>query len=133
MGSFTHCAGRWQSLKHQGIRFAFLFTFLLTFAMLLVLGAPRLIASAPEMPSPICEHAMQTYLCAAPIEGGQVSQAEVSVKAHAVFRMDAALVSAHMSAGEQHAPGADANGNVLMAASYMRSVYQVFALGDGFA
>lgn len=30
-------------------------------------------------------------------------------------------------------PQTDANGNILRHASYMRAVYQVFALGDGFA
>ena len=110
----------------------FLSGFALAFALLLISGAPRLIASSDVYKNDeIRVRPVQAYLC------NPVAQEHAQTSQHPESRHEshAAFIAFH---AEPDAPGAsmlsaDANGNVISCASYMRSVYQVFALGDGFA
>lgn len=110
----------------------FLSGFALAFALLLISGAPRLIASSDVYESAeIRIRPVQAYLCnPAMQEHVQTSQRQES----GAFSHEAAMVfRAEPDAPHAITRDADANGNVISCTSYMRSVYQVFALGDGFA
>lgn len=110
----------------------FLSGFALAFALLLISGAPRLIASSDVYESAeIRIRPVQAYLCnPAAQEHAQTSRhPESRQESHAAFIVFHAEPDA-LGASMLYA---DANGNVISCASYMRSVYQVFALGDGFA
>ena len=119
-------------MKQREAYSLFLAVFLLTFAVLLISGAPRLIASPSDAPPAVYAMLYPTELCSAPSAPSESGNAEDMQRAGSVRREDVAHISAHASASVQPAPGADANGNVLVCVSYMRSVYHAFALGDGF-
>jgi len=120
-------------MRNSAWRKAFLFCFLLAFAALLVSGAPRLIAdSGEDSHAEISVPRVQAYLCGSSQTELHDSQAEPSMNCRFAHRGEAALFSAAAGTHEKCAVDADANGNVLVRANYMRSVYQVFALGDGF-
>lgn len=119
-------------MKHREIYALCLSLFLLAFACLLFTGAPRLIAAGDDAPKAF-RRDCRLFLCSAQSSAVQSSEAEAARRQNTVQRMDAALVLAYTGANSHVLPGTDANGNVLSSVSYMRSVYQVFALGDGFA
>ena len=119
-------------MRNSVLRKAALFSFSLVFALLLVSGAPRLIANSGEdSHAEISVPRVQAYLCGSPDMELHGFQAEPCVNVRYAHPGEAALFSA-AGTPERSTVNADANGNVLMRANYMRSVYQVFALGDGF-
>jgi len=119
-------------VRNSTWRKAILFSFSLVFALLLVSGAPRLIAdSCEDSRAEINVPRVQAYLCGSPQTELHGYQAETCVNVRYAHRDEAALFCA-AGTPERSTVNADANGNVLMRANYMRSVYQVFALGDGF-
>lgn len=98
------------------------------FACLLLSGSQRLIASGEDRPS---SAPVTTYLCGAPAYAAQADRQDdcrARWEGRAAEAVQALLVCALSGACS------DANGNVLTSAvSYLRTVYQAFALGDGFA
>jgi len=100
------------------------------FACLLLSGAQRLIASGEDRPS-CATVTVQAYLCGAPADAAQADRQN-----DARARWEGRAAEA-VQALADCAPGgacSDANGNVLTSAvSYLRTVYQAFVLGDGFA
>ena len=119
-------------MQNSTWRKTILFSFSLVFALLLVSGAPRLIAdSCEDSRAEISVPRVQAYLCGSPDMELHGFQAEPCVNVRYAHPGEAALFSA-AGTPERSTVNADANGNVLMRANYMRSVYQVFALGDGF-
>jgi len=103
-----------------------------TFVCLLLSGSSRLIAGPDDAVEPIrlsdswfaasltCPAAAHEQLIA---ENGTQKNRPLS----------AAAVRLMIDETVPSAPQTDANGNVLLQQSYMRTVYQAFALGDGFA
>ena len=101
------------------------------FACLLITGAQRLIGCETEPAKASVPRLMQAYLCSTPSCETEAGTARVSMEG--TRSAQAALPTGRLCA----LPGgvsADANGNVITSGvSYLRSVYQAFALGDGFA
>ena len=99
------------------------------FACLLLHGGGRLIAGSEDPVIPLREAAsIRAVLCDAPQQRPQTGA--VTNKSALNRRMHAAPVQDHQAA--DHSVISDANGNVLAALTYMRAVYQAFALDDGF-
>ncbi len=104
---------------------------MLTFCCLLLGGGSRLIASpemeAPQMPLPPVFGASLSCAPAERIQPLDAKKVQVSrpIYLATAFTQEKATVFS--------LPQTDANGNILRNASYMRAVYQVFVLGDGFA
>ncbi|MBP3427770.1 MAG: hypothetical protein J6M47_05870 [Clostridia bacterium] len=107
-------------------------TFLVCFACLLVTGADRLIER--EEPSVMLAQNVpaSAYTCRLQtqselnglLEAREYDAQRKDLPAHSgksALRMETAGICC------------DSNGNILAACSYMRAVYQAFALGDGFA
>jgi len=120
-------------MKSREFRTLVLAAFMLLFAGLLISGAPRLIACTEEDPVTVCREPVPAILCNESVPSQSAEYGMAVRRTDAVRRFDAALHSVQPVAGLKPQTGADANGNVLCADSYMRSVYQSFALGDGFA
>jgi len=120
-------------MKQLTLRSAAFFCFMFLFAVLLVGGWPRLIAQADQA----ADQAVTMRLVPARIDAQRVSFESASGAAvqhshrekPACDRQDASVRGPQSHA----APCTDTNGNILFSVSYMRSVYQAFALGDGFA
>lgn len=120
-------------MKNRGFRSLFWAVCVFVFACLLVSGAPRLVAVGGEELPPVPAAPAQAYLCSAATVVSQPESRE-SCAAQGISRGEcAAVLSPRMTGSETLSPGADSNGNVLQEASYLRSVHQAFALGDGFA
>ena len=103
---------------------------LFAFACLILSGGWRLVASQGEDDwTPVRPYAqIRAVISAAP---AQMSQTISSVCRDAgVLRMHVASVPENRSLN--HSVPSDSNGNVLAAGTYMRAVYQAFALDDGF-
>ena len=103
---------------------------LFAFACLILSGGWRLVAGqGGDDWAPVRPYAqIRAVLSAAPV---QPSQTVSPVRREAgVLRMHAA--SAPESRTLIHGAESDSNGNVLAAGTYMRAVYQAFALDDGF-
>ena len=105
---------------------------LVLFSCLLISGAPRLIGCEAAREQVVLTQPVQAALCAAPAyaqgeaDGAQSTSGEQRTQ-------DAALPAAGNCAQPRDIH-ADANGNVLASGvSYLRTVHQAFALGDGFA
>lgn len=103
-----------------------------TFACLLLSGGSRLIAASDDSIEPIQlsdSWFAASLTCPAPAYERLIAetgtQKNRSASAASVYLIVDKTVPA--------APQTDANGNVLLQQSYMRTVYQAFALGDGFA
>lgn len=120
-------------MQNAAFRKVFLSCFLLVFAVLLISGAPRLIArSCEELCAEISLPPRQAYLCMYPET--QLHRIQSDCEEHSRFAQndEVALFRASSGMPVTCVSDMDANGNILLDASYMRSVYQVFALGDGF-
>ena len=105
---------------------------LFVFACLLLGGGSRLIASdepvAPILPADSWLHASLT--CPPSTQTNELQQRKTQENTLAVSTV-LYLTDETMN---PCSPQTDANGNVLrQGSSYMRTVYQAFALGDGFA
>lgn len=119
-------------MRYSEVRKLFLLCFVAAFAALLFSGAPRLIGSDGVKHEGIGIRGVQACLCAATnaesqsfcTEGGEINRSS--------GRCSSLVFTADLGVNEACDLLADANGNVLGENSYMRSVYQVFALGDGF-
>ena len=103
----------------------------LMFGCLFLNGGSRLIAAPQEEAGPIhlASSWMDASLSCLPssqVQSLQATGQEENKTAAAVPVFFEPMVC------DAHAPQTDANGNILGTASYMRAVYQVFALGDGF-
>lgn len=104
----------------------------LAFSCLLLGGGSRLIAMPEEgamslIPPPAV---MKASLTCPPMEQAQTLHAQRAQERQ--FFTDASIVREDGEIAFR-LPQTDANGNILRQTSYMRAVYQVFALGDGFA
>lgn len=112
----------------------FLLCFSFAFAALLLSGAPRLIATSDEgtNKADVRTRPEQAYLCSGSAAEANASDAERIESNRFAQRNVAVWLYCAMGMHEGCMADADANGNVLMRGNYMRSVYQVFALGDGF-
>lgn len=106
--------------------------FVLAFVCVLLSGAGRLVAREEGRQEAVHPVAVQVCLTASSGESREAGrQAEDSGD---VRRGPLASVqAAPMRRAPVNAARSDANGNVLRGASYLRTVYQAFALGDGFA
>ena len=113
----------------QNLYFAFA---VLTFACLLLGGGSRLIA-APEKETAAflpAEHWLSASLtCPPTVRQYEASEREMQENGQNTV----SFVCFERCETDHIDVQTDANGNVLIASSYMRSVYQAFALGDGFA
>ena len=105
---------------------------LVLFACLLVSGGQRLIGSDAAREQVVLVQPVQAALCAAPTYAqGEADRAQSTSGEQRA--QDAALPAAG-SCAQPRDIHADANGNVLASGvSYLRTVHQAFALGDGFA
>lgn len=110
---------------------------LLTFAVfmfccLLVSGGSRLIAMPDEAAVPMraAQSWMNASLRCLPAQSEVVNEPERAQQSRGGLF---AAVCCEAEGIASCVPQTDANGNVLRQTSYMRAVYQVFALGDGFA
>ena len=119
-------------MRYSEVRKLFLLCFVAAFAVLLFSGAPRLIGSDGVEHEAISVHVVQAYLCAATNAESQSVYAEGGEINRPSGRCNFTVFTADSGVNEACDLLADANGNVLGENSYMRSVYQVFALGDGF-
>ncbi len=110
----------------------FLVFAVLAFACLLLGGGSRLIAS-PEAPSsPILPR--EGWLSASLTCPPSAQMQEIEARRVQEERpISASILYLHADEIGPCPPQTDANGNILRQASYMRAVYQAFALGDGFA
>ena len=122
------------AVSSRGTTSLVLAVFLLAFACALICGAPRLIANYQTSPYSGLPEPIGAYLCSSE------TAAQDAARETAQLRRDNSgerLRSVTQYTGPQAKAlvffGCDANGNVLQAVSYMRSVYHVFDLGDGFA
>ena len=122
-------------MRQSGMQKLMLFCFAMVFAALFVSGAPRLIASGDDVKHEvgIRNGAVQTYWCDMVHSELLDGQSACCGEDRTVLRMAADRFYAHTGVHDCAVLNADANGNLLREVSYMRSVYQAFALGDGFA
>ena len=118
-------------MKNRSFYSLFLLAFSLCFVCLLISGASRLIASTPEeteysvyLPRAACLGSMP--------EGSSQVGMETSYRSRQDRRVASDRILSNLNADVHMPQRADANGNILGEISYMRSVYHVFALGDGF-
>ena len=119
-------------MQNAALRKAYLFCFSMVFAVLLISGAPRLIASSEnEMCNEIL-YPVQAFICVSPSMDQHSQQTELDASGRVVLRDEKTMFYASTGTLDSCIIHTDANGNVLVNANYMRSVYQVFALGDGF-
>lgn len=124
----------WARKGADGLRRGFSSLFLLCCAVALACallgGAQRLIAS---------DASAQPQVAAAPVRAVLGAPEEGKAEMRGAPGQDAPRFAAQaprpVQGGLPKPPLAarDANGNVLRAPSYLRAVYQAFALGDGFA
>ncbi len=105
---------------------------LMAFAVLFLVGSPRLIGHAGEegpQPVPI----RLARVVPAMLNQASGVQAEHGCPAHGEHQQQRLIAVKPESAQiVHHLVLSDANGNVLGGRSYMHEVYQSFALGDGF-
>ena len=114
----------------QAVSRLFLSLCALALVCIAISGAPRLIAGEEAAPPSASTVAAQAYLTQSAQEDAPQSapRAETRVRSSAQVAQSARLGVLPLPALRR-----DANGNVLAAqASYLRAVYWVFALGDGF-
>lgn len=102
------------------------------FAFLLITGGHRLIASTNADSQAVSIRIVSAYLCS----DSCIAQVE-PVHTQGYFDPESRLacksISLNVSSAPERPVFTDANGNILFGKSYMRAVYQSFALGDGFA
>ncbi|MBR5224535.1 MAG: hypothetical protein IKV90_02595 [Clostridia bacterium] len=105
---------------------------LLAFSCLLLVGGSRLIAVPDEAASPILpsESWMEASLTCPPPQQSHNMLADREEDGKIRISLQASLEEAGQNL--RPIPETDANGNIIRQASYMRAVYQSFALGDGF-
>ena len=119
-------------MKHREWRTVMFSLFVLAFSVLLLSGAPRLIAADAQEISPVCERVVPAYLCSSS-SAQNLAELDADTSRRACAREEYAEIASSVASGMlNRLLIADANGNILAAVSYMRSVYQSFALGDGF-
>lgn len=106
--------------------------FVLAFVCVLLSGAGRLVAREEAQQEAVCPVAVQVCLNAVSSAGQEIERRAIN-GGDAHRRLTASLRAAPMRIAVRSAAHSDANGNVLRGASYLRTVYQAFALGDGFA
>ncbi len=117
-------------MRAASLRTLFFSLFMALFAALVLHGAPRLFMSGDPSCAQRVRPTEQVYLSAA----APAPQRERAFKAAHPECQNAARVPSTQEMREvPHAPNRDANGNVLRGAPYLRTVYQAFSLGDGFA
>lgn len=106
--------------------------FVLAFVCVLLSGAGRLVASKEPQQEAVRPVAVEACLTASSGESREAGrEAEGGGDAHR--RPLASIRETPLRRAPVSAARSDANGNVLRGASYLRTVYQAFALGDGFA
>lgn len=101
----------------------------MAFACLVLCGASRLIAGAPEgeKPADMAEPA-QAYFISPAAESLCQADKQTPLRCEIMPAVCVRQAEASLPRVQR-----DANGNVLSGVSYLRAVYQAFALGDGFA
>ena len=103
------------------------------FACLLLSGAQRLIGSQLQGGQSPAAAPAQAYLCSAS-PAYVLSTEDGSRDKAGEYRDSVDALPAGRPFAQPRGARADANGNVIASGiSYLRSVYQAFALGDGFA
>lgn len=122
-------------MQERMCRRSFLICFLFLFCCLVLTGGKRLIgnqydenqASIPALNLIVDE----AYLCSLPSINQETDKSNINHEKTLHSRLSLMAVD---SVRGQRRPElqADANGNILGEKSYMRTVYQTFALGDGF-
>lgn len=120
-------------MKSKSLSMCLLAAFLCLFAGLLVCGGSRLIAVSERNPLPACKKMVVSYLSSAVSQSAQMEGETASRRAEHSVKDAAMYLVVHGQEGVQIAADCDSNGNVLRCGTYMRSVYQAFDLGDGFA
>lgn len=118
-------------MKTTNWRSVMLCVCILLFSGLLLCGGSRLIGSQQEEPSRERIVVKAAYLCSAPLQNQETQQsAQEQPKGE---RADAARVAVVTPGNPSITLKRDANGNILFHKSYLKTVYQAFSLGDGFA
>lgn len=119
-------------MKRTLWRDAFFVFAVFSFACLLLGGGSRLIASPEKEAGPIVlrESFMSASLTCPPSTRADELPDHKNQENRQAASAAYCLLNREISCS---IPQTDANGNVLRRASYMRTVYQAFALGDGFA
>lgn len=103
------------------------------FACLLLSGAQRLIGCQAQSGQSSAAAPAQAYLCSAAPSYAQSAE-EGARGETGEHRSAFDALPAGSPCAQPRGARADANGNVIASGvSYLRSVYQAFALGDGFA
>ena len=103
---------------------------LFVFACVILSGGWRLVAiQTPEEPVPVRPYAqIRAVISAAPMQPSQTVSP---------VRRETSMQRMHIAPAPEnrilnHSVASDSNGNVLASGTYMRAVYQVFTLDDGF-
>ena len=105
--------------------------FVTCFALLLVTGGGRLIGH--HDPLILLDEEMPTEVCLASLQASIEQTKPAALRERESQRSDQhAHPNEILSAAKSPALCRDSNGNILVGCSYMRAVYQAFALGDGF-
>lgn len=116
-------------MTKKGERSLLLFVMLFAFVCLLLQGGGRLIAGEDENQIPLRQiSSIRAALCNAPQHRPHAGDPVIKSVVHR--RMPIATVLDRQASGR--CVPSDANGNVLLARTYMRAVYQAFTLDDGF-
>ena len=107
--------------------------FAIAFVCVLLSGAGRLVAREEGRQEAVRPVAVQACLTASSGESREAGRRQAEDSGDVRRGPLASLQAAPMRRAPVNAARSDANGNVLRGASYLRTVYQAFALGDGFA
>ena len=107
--------------------------FLSLFACILLYGAPRMIAGEERTFLPDAARRIDAYISSSSAQPEREAAESASGREAFSKRTYAASACAQLSTCLPVGNAVDSNGNVLHCGTYMRSVYQSFALGDGFA
>lgn len=132
MGACTHQDEEVANVNAQKLRKCALIMGIIMFAALFVSGSHRLIGTTSPVAEPIPLRIVNAYLCSAAAASECIEAHRNQHQEHAVKVVPVQMQETHSAFHGTLSRHADSNGNILFDVSYMRSVYQSFALGDGF-
>ena len=118
-------------MKNTHCRGMLLIAVVFVFSCLLLSGGSRLIASPDKPAEPVFPRESRlsaSLTCPARVQTQELHEGKAQESRDA-GEASPPFIAVHAP----RPPQTDANGNILRQTSYMRAVYQAFALGDGFA
>ena len=130
MGYPSHMREEAGEMARKSARSMLLFCMLFAFACLLLGGGWRLVGTAQEDDLIPARPYASIRASFSPAQARENERASVVKGESTVQRMHRMPAQDHQALN--HLVPSDSNGNVLAAGTYMRAVYQAFALDDGF-